>query len=87
MAYETIEQAQARILELEEENTQLKVDKKTLSEDNEKQKKENEDLRTLNQKYFNKLVMQDDSEDKKKKEDQEDSEVPTCEEFAKTLKL
>ena len=87
MAYETLEQAQARIVELEEENTQLKADKQTLSDDNEKRKKENDDLRTLNQKYFNKLIAQDDDEDKKKSGDQGGSDVPSVEEYVKNIKF
>lgn len=87
MAYETLEQAQARIVELEEEATQLRATNQTLSQDNEKQKKENEDLRTLNQKYFNKLIAQDDNEGKNKNGDQGGSEVPTVEEYVKNMKF
>jgi FtsZ-binding cell division protein ZapB len=87
MAYETLEQAQARIVELEEEATQLRATNQTLSQDNEKQKKENEDLRTLNQKYFNKLIAQDDSVGKNKDGDQGGSDVPSVEEYVKNMKF
>ena len=85
MAYETLEAAQQRIVELEEELTQEKTNAKSLSEENEKLKKENEDVRTINQKYFNKLIAQDDT--KNHEEDQEGEKVPTCEEFAANLKF
>lgn len=87
MAFETLEQAQARIVELEEEATQLRATNQTLSDDNEKQKKENEDLRTLNQKYFNKLIAQDDNEGKNKDGDQGGSEVLSVEEYVKNMKF
>ena len=84
MAYDTLEEAQARILELDEQVGNLTTEKDSLSQDNEKLKKDNESLRTLNQKYFNKLIAQDTGKpDGKKKED--DEPVPTCEDFAKTL--
>lgn len=85
MAYETLEEAQQRIVELEEEATQNAANNKTLSEENEQLKKDNENLRTLNQKYFNKLIAQDDT--KKKPDDEEGEKVPTCEEFAAELKI
>jgi len=85
MAYDTLEEAQARIVELEEELTQEKSNSKTLSEENETLKKENEDVRTLNQKYFNKLIAQDDT--KTKPADPEGEKVPTCEEFASKLEI
>lgn len=85
MAYETLEAAQQRIVELEEELTQTKASNKTLLDENETLKKENEDVRTINQKYFNKLIAQDDT--KKKPDDEEGEKVPTCEEFAAELKF
>lgn len=81
MPYDTLEKAQARILELEEENQNLKTEKDTLSEDKKKLETEKEDLRTLNQKYFNKLIAQEG----KKDEPEDEPEVQTCESFAEEL--
>ena len=78
----TLEEAQARILELTDENAQLKADKETLSKDNENLTKSNEDLRTLNQKYFNRLIAEEKPEDE---DPEEEEETPSCEDFAKTL--
>ena len=86
MAYETLEDAQARIVELEELNDRLEHEKETLSQTNEELTKRNEDLRSKNQMYFDKLIAQEDTT--KKKEDEEGEEdIPTCEEFAKSLKI
>lgn len=83
MAYDTLEEAQARILELDEEIERVRGERDTLSQNNNTLTQENENLRTLNQKYFNKLIAQDDI--KNKQDDDEGEEVPTCEEFANTL--
>lgn len=83
----TPEEMQAKILELTEENQNLKQEKETLSGDNEKLKKDVADLRTINQKYFNKLIAQEEDPTKKKKEGDEGDEVKTCEEFAKELDI
>lgn len=82
----TLEEAQERILELTEENQNLTTQNQTLSQNNESLTQENESLRTLNQKYFNKLIAQEDDV-KKHKEGEEDETVPTCEEFARELKI
>ena len=81
----TLEEAQQKILELTEENQNLKQEKETLSEDKKNLTKDVEDLRTLNQKYFNKLMAQDTTKEDKGEDKGED--VPTCEEFAKELKI
>lgn len=80
----TLEEAQAEILRLKEENTQLKNEKETLSQDNEKLTGELDDQRKLNQSYFNKLNAQYSQE---ADETNEDEEVQTCEDFAKTLNI
>lgn len=80
----TIEEAQEQILELTEQVQNLTTERDSLSQDNETIKAENESLRTLNQKYFNKLVAQDDG---KKDDGKEPEEVPSCEDFAKNLKI
>ena len=79
----TLEEAQARILELTEENEGLRTERDTLSQDNETLRTESEELRKLNQKYFNKLIAQD----KKEEEKEEDEPIPTCEEFAAKLNI
>ena len=81
----TLEEAQERILELTEENQNLKQEKETLSGENENLKKDVNDLRTINQKYFNKLIAQDDTTKKEKEGEGED--VKSCEEFAKELDI
>ena len=78
----TLEEAQARILELTDENTQLKADKEELSKDNETLKADYENLRTLNQSYFNRLIAQEQSDEG---DEGEEDDTPTCSEFAKTL--
>ena len=82
--YSTLEDAQERIVELEELLTQAEASSKELSQNNENLNAENERLRTLNQKYFNKLIAQDEHEE----QNQHDAEeVPSCEDFAMTIKL
>lgn len=81
----TLEEAQARILELTEENQNLTTQNQTLSQNNETLTQENENLRTINQKYFNKLIAQETPENKK--DDEEPDKIPTCEEFAKELDI
>ena len=82
MAYETLEEAQQRIIELTEDIQNLRLERYTLSQDNENLTNEVEELRALNQKYFNKLIAQETPE---KHDDEEQEDVPTCEEFAASL--
>lgn len=79
----TLEQAQARILELTEQNENLIAERDMVLQDNESLRSESEELRKLNQKYFNKLIAQDKQEEEKV----EDEPVPTCEEFAAKLNI
>ena len=81
----TLEEAQERIIELTEQNQNLTTQNETLSQNNESLTQECENLRTLNQKYFNKLIAQETPENNAG--GQEPEEVPTCEEFAKTLDI
>ena len=79
----TPEEMQERILALEEENKNLTAERDTLLENN---KTLNEDIirvRAVNQKYFEKLSMQENPENK----DEDDEPVPSCEEFAKTISI
>lgn len=80
----TLEEAQQKILDLTEENQNLKTERDSLSQNNADLKKDVEDLRTLNQKYFNKLIAQDDTKNKEK-DDDEGEKVPTWDEIAEKL--
>ena len=82
----TLEEAQAKILELTDENTQLKADNQKLSDVNKTLTDDNENLRTLNQKYFNRLIAEE-KEDEDNEDDDNGETVPTMEEFANTLKI
>lgn len=79
----TLEEAQERILELTEQNQTLTAQNESLSQNNETLTAECENLRTLNQKYFNRLIAQEQAPE----EPEEPEVVQTCEEFAKTLDI
>lgn len=81
----TLEEAQAEILQLKEKVTELTNERDTLSQDKNTLTQELDDQRKLNQQYFNKLNAQY-SHDADKNDDEEE-EVPTCEDFAKTLTI
>ncbi len=82
--FNTLEEAQAEIIRLNEELTERTNERDTLSQDKTTLTQQNESLRQLNQKYFNKLSAQySPQEDKKDIEE----EVPSCEDFAKTLNI
>lgn len=81
----TLEEAQAEILRLQEENTEVKNERDTLSQNNAALTADLEKVRQLNQQYFNKLSAQYSAP--AGKTDEGDEEAPTCEDFAKTLKL
>ena len=81
----TLEEALAVILELKEKNAELTNERDTLSQNNAAQAQELESVRKLNQQYFNKLSAQY-SHGADEKDDGEE-EVPTCEDFAKTLNI
>lgn len=80
----TLEEAQAEILRLNEQVTQLTTEKETLSQDNAKLTGELESVRTLNQQYFLKLNAQYSQEPD---ETNNEEEVQSCEDFAKTLNI
>lgn len=83
MAYDTLEQAQARILELDDQIKELTTERDSLSQDNEAKDQTIAELKTQNQKYFNRLMAQeDDTEDK---DEEDEPEIQTCEEFATNL--
>lgn len=81
----TLEEAQAEILRLQEENTALMNERDALSQNNANLSQDLEKVRTLNQQYFNKLTAQ--YSEPAGGEHLVTEEAPTCEEFAKTLKL
>ena len=81
----TLEEAQAEILRLQEENTEVKNERDTLSQNNAALTADLENVRKLNQQYFNKLTAQYSQQEGKT--DEGDEEAPSCEEFAKTLKI
>lgn len=81
----TLEEAKAEIVRLNTELTNANNDKQTLSQNNENLSKELEQVRTINQQYYNRLMAQ--FSEPEGKNDDEDEEAPTCEEFAKTLKI
>jgi len=80
----TLEEAQAEIIQLREQITELTNERDTLSQNNATQAKELESVRKLNQQYFNKLSAQYSPEGEK---DSGEEEAPSCEDFAKTLKI
>lgn len=86
MPFDTLEAAQEEILRLQGENTRLQNERDSLSQNNETLSQDLENVRKLNQKYFNQLTAQY-SEPAGGKGGEDEPEPPTCEEFAKTLKL
>lgn len=83
--FNTLEEARAEIIRLNEQVTELTNERDTLSQNNATQAQELESVRKLNQQYFNKLSAQYSPE--ADKTDNDEKEVPTCEEFAKTLNI
>lgn len=83
--FKTLEEAQAEIIRLNEALTETKNERDTLSQNNATLTADLESVRKLNQQYFNKLSQQYIPE--ADKTDNDEKEVPTCEEFAKTLNI
>ena len=82
--FDNLEEAQAEILRLQEENTLLASERDILSQNNTDLTAELERSRKLNQHYFNKLEQQFiPTED----ENDDSEEVPSCEDFARTLNI
>lgn len=80
----TLEEAQAEIIRLQEQNTALTNERDTLSQNNTTLANELESVRKLNQQYFNKLSAQYSPEGEK---NDGEEEAPSCEDFAKTLNI
>ena len=82
--YNTLEEAKAGIIRLQEQVTELTNERDSLSQDKENLSTELESVRKLNQQYFNKLSQQFLPTESKTNNDEE---APSCEEFAKTLSI
>lgn len=82
MEFDTLEKAQAEILRQQEKITELTNERDTLSQNIENLTAELGEVRKLNQQYFNKLCAQNTEQENKNNNDEE---VLSCEEFAKTL--
>lgn len=82
----TLEEAQARIIELEEQLEERTTERDTLSQNNTQLSADLERVRTLNQRYFEKLSAQHPTGGDDHKDD-ETEDAPTCEEFAKKLSI
>lgn len=80
----TLEEAQAEIVRLNEELTERTNERDTLSQNNKSLTDDNERLRKLNQNYFNKLSAQFPAKEDK---NDDEKEVLSCEEFAKNIKI
>lgn len=82
--FNTLEEAQAEILRLNEELTATKNERDSYSTKVTEKESELEKVRELNQKYFLKLSAQYDPP---KDEDDDEPETPSCEDFAKSLTI
>lgn len=83
--FNTLEEAKAEIIRLNEALTERTNERDTLSKDKESLTGELESVRKLNQAYFNKLSAQYSQEPDKTNNQEE--EVQSCEDFAKTLNI
>lgn len=81
----TIEEARTEILRLEQENTALANERDTLSQDNKNLSAEIEKVRGLNQDLFNQVRAQYTAPEDKTQDDEK--EVLSCVEYAKTIKI
>lgn len=80
----TLEEAQAEIISLKEKLTETETANESLSKKVEELTADNERVRELNQKYFDKLTQQYSQPDKP---EDDEPEAPSCEDFAKTLNI
>lgn len=82
----TLEELQAKVLELTDKVNDLSTERDKLSQDNEDLKKRNDELGTINQSYFNRLIAEERNSDEDTKDETDESDnVLTCEEFAKSM--
>lgn len=80
----TLEEAQARILELEEQNATLQTENENYSTQVTKLSGDLEKVREINQQYFLKLSAQYNPNPAP---DHDEPDAPTCEDFAATLTI
>lgn len=85
MSFNTLEEAKAEILRLQQENDKITKERDTLSENNKKTAEELEKVRTINQEYFLQLSAQYSKEDEDP--DEGEPETPTLEEFADKINI
>lgn len=83
--FNTIEEARAEIVRLNEELTTAKTERDNYSAKVTETETELENVRKLNQQYFNKLSTQFVGNDDK--DEDKDDEPLSCEDFAKTLTI
>lgn len=84
--FNTLEEARAEILRLNEELSSVQTERDNYSTRVNELTTEVEKVRTINQQYFLKLSAQLNP-GMKKEEDEDDQDVPSCEDFAKTLTI
>ncbi len=80
--FNTLEEAQAEIIRLNEVLTETQNERDTLSQNNNSLTEDNDRLRKLNQSYFNKLSAQYSPPEEK-----EEPATLSCVELAKTIKI
>lgn len=85
--FNTIEEARAEILRLNEELATRTTERDNYADKASKLEKDNESVRELNQQYFLKLSAQYKPNTENEDEDDEDEDVLSCEDFAKTLTI
>lgn len=81
----TLEELQEQVTDLTEKLTEVETERDKLLSDNKTLTEDIERVRTLNQKYFEKLSMQSLDTGKHKEDDEPDT--PSCEEFAKSINI
>lgn len=79
----TLEEAQNRILELEGQLAEVTNERDTLSQNNNALTTDLENARALNQKLFERVSVAEVEDEP----EEEPETAPSCEEFAKTLKI
>lgn len=82
MPFDTLDEAQAEILRLNERLTEVETERDSLSQNNAALTDELGRVRTLNQQYFNKLSAQYTEQEDENNDDE--PEVPSCEDLART---
>lgn len=83
--FNTIEEARAEIVRLMQDNTRLTNERDTMAANNQQLAADLEQVRQLNQRYFNELTAELSGQGDKPNED--DQPAPTCEEFAAQLNI